>query len=301
MEKRMTHKKLYFVQSLTNVHCGTGQGVGDVDLPTAREAATGFPLVPGSTVKGVLRDHFTNCGKRPKTDLAAAFGPDFSDADSDADLYAAALMITDARMLLLPVRTFTGVFAYVTAPLVLHRFAADLRQAGIDLPGAVPQVLPGKALVSADTNLVNGVLLLEDLDLDAAAGEPGWKKWCGFLTDTAFAAEWGTDVVSSRLALVPDDLFSFLCRTTLPVTARIKLNKETGTVQEGALWYEESVPAEALLSGVIAAADSYTKKRFAAGDILADFASDPLTLQLGGKATTGKGICEVRFSGKGGQ
>ena len=50
--------KLLFLQAISPLHAGTGQGVGAIDLPIAREKATDIPMVPGSTLKGVLR---TNC------------------------------------------------------------------------------------------------------------------------------------------------------------------------------------------------------------------------------------------------
>ena len=38
----------------TSIHPGAGQSSGIIDLPVAREAATDYPFVPGSSVKGAL-------------------------------------------------------------------------------------------------------------------------------------------------------------------------------------------------------------------------------------------------------
>lgn len=295
MEKQFTRKKLFFVQALSNVHCGTGQGVGDIDLPTAKEAATGFPLIPGSTLKGVLRDYFQHNGNTGKN-LTVAFGPDFE--NDDAEAHASALMITDARVLLLPVRSFAGVFAYVTCPLVLNRFVLDLEQAGEKVPANIPQVLPEQTIIpSGSENRVENSLLLEDLDLRVTSESSEWEKWCRFLAETAFGKDWGQSVAGPRLALVDNNVFSFLCETALPVTARIKLNRKTGTVEQGALWYEESMPSETVLNGLVAATDSFTRNKISASEILKEFATEKLTLQLGGMATTGKGLCHIRFRG----
>ncbi len=48
--------RLLFTHALSPLHAGTGQGVGVIDLPIAREKATGLPFLPGSSVKGTLRD-----------------------------------------------------------------------------------------------------------------------------------------------------------------------------------------------------------------------------------------------------
>ncbi|RMD58772.1 type III-B CRISPR module RAMP protein Cmr4, partial [Candidatus Parcubacteria bacterium] len=47
--------KLMFLHALSPLHAGTGQGVGAIDLPIAREKGTEIPIVPGSSLKGVLR------------------------------------------------------------------------------------------------------------------------------------------------------------------------------------------------------------------------------------------------------
>jgi len=291
--KEFTQKKMFLIRAMSNIHCGTGQGLDDIDLPTAKETATGFPLIPGSTIKGVLRDHFSHTAAK-KQDINAAFGPEFTDTNKDQ--FASALMITDARLLLLPVRSFTGVFAYVTCPLILRRLASDLAQTNIKIPDKVPSVSVRQALVAENSkNLVGDQLLLEDLDIKADKGNLQWQELADFLAGKIFDKAWSDEVAKSRLTLISDDVFSFLCTTALPVAARIKLNPATGVVERGGLWYEESVPAEAVFSGLIAATDSYTKSVISATEILQKFALDTLTLQLGGKATTGKGLCSMQF------
>ena len=38
----------------TSIHPGTGRSTGVVDLPVAREAATDYPFIAGSSLKGAL-------------------------------------------------------------------------------------------------------------------------------------------------------------------------------------------------------------------------------------------------------
>jgi CRISPR-associated protein Cmr4 len=88
--------------------------------------ATGIPIVPGSSVKGVLRD-----ARRPTSGGAnndalpkwlATFGPETQNAGD----HAGALVVSEARLLVLPVRSFRGTFAYVTCPLLLRLAKRDL-------------------------------------------------------------------------------------------------------------------------------------------------------------------------------
>lgn len=297
MENTFTQNKMFFVQALTDIHCGTGQGVADIDLPTAKEPATSFPLIPGSSIKGVMRDYFRHILFQKKNRLFSVFGPDLD--DDSAEAHASAIMTTDARILLLPVRSFTGVFAYVTCPLVLSRLSRDITHVGIESPAPVPDLEDSEATLSSNSqNKINDHLILEDLDLRIKEAVPEWDKWCTFLSEHFFDPDWGTNIALPRLALISNTVFSFLCETSLPVRARIRLDAKTGVVKKGALWYEESVPSETIFSGLIASTNSYGNEKMTGHEILNEFASMPLTLQLGGKATTGKGLCLIRFRGK---
>ncbi len=110
--------RLYTLHALTPLHAGTGQGVGDIDLPVTRERATGLPFVPGSSVRGVLRDALGG-----REDQAAVFGPD----PRHASEFAGALSVTDARLLLFPVRSVAGTWAWATSPRCSPGCGATLR------------------------------------------------------------------------------------------------------------------------------------------------------------------------------
>ena len=44
-----------FLYLESSLRVGSGEPGAEIDLPIQREAATGYPLVPGSSLKGVLR------------------------------------------------------------------------------------------------------------------------------------------------------------------------------------------------------------------------------------------------------
>src|SRR5690606_14440646 len=102
--------RLAFVHALSPLHAGTGQGVGVIDLPIAREKATGIPYLPGSSFKGVLRDACSDRSTREEV-----FGPDTASPQS----HASSVAFCDLRLLLLPVRSVAGTFAWVTSPYIL--------------------------------------------------------------------------------------------------------------------------------------------------------------------------------------
>src|SRR5262249_31319869 len=66
--------------------------------------------------------------------------------------------------------------------------------------------------------------------------------------------DWRTSL-ANRICLVHDDRMSFLLETAMEVQAHIRLDNDTKTVERGGLWYQESLPAESVLSGLVVAAD----------------------------------------------
>src|SRR6266571_8926778 len=123
--------QLTFVHALSPLHAGIGQGAGVIDLPMAREKATGLPFLPGSSLKGALRALCVDQAMRTKL-----FGPDTAGSDPNSD-YASAIQFSDQRLLLLPIRSLAGTFAWVTSPYVLRRLVRDLRDIQLSPPADI--------------------------------------------------------------------------------------------------------------------------------------------------------------------
>jgi CRISPR-associated protein Cmr4 len=86
------------------------------------------------------------------------------------------------------------------------------------------------------------------------------------------------------------------------VDARIAIDDNTGTVKDGALWYEETIPPETLFTGTLSVDRSYKKNCAVDAKTLNDFLMAPGTIycQIGGKATTGKGFMAIDIISAGG-
>ncbi len=283
--------RMYWIHAITPLHVGAGRGLEYIDLPLMREKVTGWPLVPGSAVKGVLRDrHKDGPGARF---LAAAFGR----ADQDGELAnSGSLVFSDARVVCLPVRSLYGTFAWCTSPLALSRLCRDLEAAGVEPPPALPHSLEqNRAWLSEDAMPAltdAGALYLEDLDFEAdACGKA--SEWAKKTSEWVFPAdpEWQT-LFQRRFAVLADDVFNFLCQTATEVSAHVSLN-DNKTVAQGP-WYEEALPAETLLAGL-----TWCDRVFAKGvtkeQLMKTFCTGNVQLQIGGKATVGKGRVDCVF------
>ncbi len=285
--------KLLLVHALSPLHAGTGQGVDVIDLPIAREKATGIPYLPGSSIKGVLREACQDDKK------VAIFGPETANASD----HAGSAQFSDARLLLLPVRSLAGTFAWVTSPLLLRRFVRDAQNCkGVQPLDSVPQPTgetscyvanQGCELLLQQQNVRS--VVLEDLLL-APIEDATTETWGSWLGKHIFPDEiYWQNALRSRLCIVHDNVLSFLLQTATEVTARIQLDSSKKTVKRGALWYEEALPAETILSGLVVAAPT----RQANPGHEAIFATveklTKTTLQFGGNSTIGRGLCQLRL------
>jgi CRISPR-associated protein Cmr4 len=266
----MNETRLILLHALTPLHVGTGQAVGNVDLPIAREKATGFPIVPASALKGVLRDNFNN-----QSWATQAFG--------DADR-AGAWVFTDLRILCLPVRSFFGVFAYATCPLILERLQRHAQVFGIKgFENLSVEVQGADIALASNSALGKGnKVYLEDLDLTAKQS-PEADAVANTISEKLLPNS-ERRYFTERFAVVSNDVFTFLSETATEVVARVRLEDNTKTVASGGLWYEEAVPAEAIFYGFVGATSAEPS--------LASLQIDQ-PLQIGGDATIGRGLCRV--------
>lgn len=289
-----TNTRMYWLHALTPLHVGAGQGAGAIDLPIMRERVTGWPVVPGSAVKGVLADKRCATVENRKNDLMlrAAFGSEEA-ADN-----AGSLVFSDARIVCLPVRSLYGTFAWVTSPLALERLRRDLACAGLasGLPAycAMGQEQMGVPVASVLPN--GGRVYLEDLDLIEQSCEVA-QQWVGKIKAWVFPGNptW-QEQFAKRFGVVADDTFDFLCETATEVNARVRIEDDTKTVARGALWYEESLPAESILAGIIWCDRVYPPEVATPEKLLNKYCAGPLNVQIGGKASTGKGRVTCQFT-----
>jgi CRISPR-associated protein Cmr4 len=276
----------------TSIHAGTGQILGAVDLPIEREAHTHWPCVYGSGVKGALR---ALAHHRQLADRDVVFGPEVGNASD----HAGALAVSDARLLLLPVRALDAAYRWVTCPAILERFARDLGRARAAGAGArIPTVPRDTAVVDKKATVDKarfGVFLeelrvaeaQEDLSdlIDAIGPLIGDAATRGHLTQ--------------RLTVVDDVVFGDLVRSAaIPVTAHVKLKYETKTVDGGALRYEESLPPDTVLYTVLSAFDGrqqggLLKAQQVLAAITSTLFGERPYLQIGGNETVGMGWCRV--------
>lgn len=279
---------------LTPTHCGTGQVMGAVDLPIARERHTDHPILPATSLKGVLVDvREIEAWRGPsgltKEQLDTLFGPKPPSQNRGegqaTELYAGALVVTDARLLAFPVRSLSAAYYRVTCPLVIERWLRTRQALGLpDLSIRVDDVRNGVFGASAQ---LPQKLIIEDLVLPVNdATNPTLVRiaehWAGLIPAAAVERA----QFAGRLLCVPDTVFADLVKRTTPVTARVQLTENKTTDNGGNLWYEETLPADCLFVVHFSTRPGKTEALSQVGALL----KARSVYQVGGNETVGQGL-----------
>lgn len=273
----------------TSIHAGTGQNVGAVDLPIQREAHTGWPCVFGSAMKGALRGHAEMRGGMDEATIPLVFGP------ANPSDHAGALAVTDARILLLPVRSLTGHFKWATCPAVLARLTRDLQMIGKagKAAGFQPQNEPDVGTVATQSG--GNSIFLEEFQFTQVQ-----VALTDVITELAkFGIE--EEALEKQLVIMHNDDFADFCRTARAVTPHIAIDNARKTVVGGSLWYEETLPPDTLLYTMLLAngarngGDSPLSDTDVLGKVTGMFTGEGKLpyLQIGGNETVGMGWCRV--------
>lgn len=307
---------LLFVYCETPVHAGTGRSVGTVDLPIQRERITGYPVVQASSVKGVLRAVTTPNGGSGSDDAErhrAVFGPD---DPTKAHEHAGALQVTDLSVVLFPVRSLAGVFAWTTSLPALARLARLAALAGVGTGWMLPEqgpdgqaawVAQGSAL--AIDSAAGRSIVLEEFSFAGDESQSDFVRALGdWLATNALPQgqeyAWWRRNLTSHLCVLPDDDFRDFVQYGTEVEAHVRLDSSKKTVAPGALWRTEAVPAETLFASLLAATRSRYPKVTDDGHRLLGWLTAKLDGQrtrLGGDETTGRGSVALRVVQAGGR
>lgn len=312
--------KALFFYAETSVHLGSGGSVGSIDLAIQRERYTGFPCGAAQGIKGAIRDWFERVHGAENDRVLSAFGPNTDNASD----HAGAVAFTDARILLFPVKSLKGVFAWITCPMVLGRFRRDLGLAneqtalaawkwenisGTDAFPASDNVLGATSTHSCRTEHSKVILEEEPLEFQADDSVKALANW---LKDHAFpqSAEYTywRESLASKLLVVSDDDFTHFVKTSTEIQARIKLGPKKTTTDGGNLFYQENLPGDSVMYTLVLAANDFSNKldvQEQPAKAILDFIVKGTAnnksglqgqrLQIGGDETTGKGYVCAHF------
>lgn len=289
-DPRYLFEKVLF-QAITPIHVGSGQDVGLVDLPVIRERTTGHPFLPGSGIRGALRNR---CEAKNAALTRRLFGD-----DSEAEISSGCLSVLDAHPLLFPVRSVPGLFCWITSPFVIERY----RRLCVDLTGTEAELSAPPASPPAEGTCLGGpddALYLEEYRFERTGDSWQWNLSID-----------GIDPY--RVILLNDTDFLHFVRYATIVRQRNRLSTAK-TVLEGHLFSVESLPAESWFYGFLGATEERPPQRGPeeedkAGErmpkeevaqalrclLTGDKAGRETHLTLGGDESVGLGVTRLRW------
>lgn len=284
----------------TPIHPGSGAALGAVDLPIQRERHTEFPIIQGSSLKGVLRNAAEDVGITGTIKIKEGnkeVEEKWVDIIFGEQERMGGISVTDARILAFPVRTLKGVFGWITSPLVLDRFRRDLGLAGIKVSWNIPKPTSDEeAKICKNSNLTEEYVYIEDLQLKCSEDENVNRIAEEMAKGLPSSNEYKElrEKLKKDLIVVSDNVFRDLVLLTTEVVTRIKIDPVTGTVKTGALWSEEYLPTDTLMYTLILIPSRLNTLK--PEDVEKKIMSyDEKILQIGGDETTGKGFARVKM------
>ncbi|MGB9705232.1 MAG: type III-B CRISPR module RAMP protein Cmr4 [Pyrobaculum sp.] len=305
--------RILWVLALTSLHPGVGRSEeAYVDLPVQRDEF-GLPAIWASSLKGAVRAKaegglFNNsiCVDASKAEdcakVKAAFGP----KPEDASEHSAAVSFLDAKLFAIPARSLKGVWVYVTSPLLFGfaKLYAEALGVRLSLP-QLPPVAPGEVALSDKSYAVGDYAVINEIRLRVSSQQAPRLDLDPFKKVSQILG------AQPGFAVVSDEDLPRIVRRSLMVQYRVRLKKETKTVEVGP-WSEEYIPPfTAFVTGIYCNGRARTAvkvkvrsndpnkfeehtvqlKQFDPCEYVESKAKGPLW--IGGKETVGKGLVEI--------
>jgi CRISPR-associated protein Cmr4 len=272
----MNESRILYLFTRTPLHVGAGASVGAIDQPIVRERHTGFPVIPGTALKGVLADGYLTNDRKSRSETGRRiFGHEKA---GDENARSGSISFGEAKLLAFPVRSAKNCFAWVTSRLALERWSRDsgVPLSAITWPPAM-ELYGDEATLAQDKKVV-----LEDYQFEWKAAFAPPEKLTHLLSgrDTIWSA-----LGAAHLCLISDDMMAHFARSACEVSQHVRIDDETGTAADQALFNQENVTAETLFYSTLheLRADCFTELKV------------PDIVQVGGDGTTGLGYCTTEL------
>jgi CRISPR-associated protein Cmr4 len=226
----MTDFRVGYLYSLAPIHCGGEGDLGNI-LEIAREVHTNFPYIPGSSLRGSLRNEVEQYGGKEISDRL--FGRELNGSEQ---MGVHQVWFGDARLLWVPMRTLSmqgkDVFVWVSCHSLLRDHALISKQPHICFPDHAVGDRSGACTV-ADAQLDVKSFSSEQKASIALAGS--WHEDLKAVTQSTWE--------KSRIVLSDSD-FQVLMEHSLWTQIRNKIQPESGSAE--VFWTDVCIPRDTI-------------------------------------------------------
>ncbi|MGC8656605.1 MAG: type III-B CRISPR module RAMP protein Cmr4 [Thermoplasmata archaeon] len=273
-EKNNMEKYILGMIAETQVHVGAGDSSGFVDLPFSRESTTSYPVIHGSSIKGAFREMFESYNNNKDSIIKKMFGDD--------DEGAGNIVFSDARILLLPVRSLTSQYKWVTCPYIIERLSRDIERLKI----------PSLGKIEVPTNVEKGTalgqgekLFLEERLITIKNKIP--EEFLNYVK-ILIKNEKIKKRLDSQLIILSDDDFKWFAQYGLQVNARNILDQNKISQN---LWYEETIPVDSVFYTLI-----FNRYPNESMEAFIKFIKENPYFRVGGNETIGQGWFNINVN-----
>jgi CRISPR-associated protein Cmr4 len=222
--------RIGYLYSLAPIHCGGEGDLGNI-LEIARESHTNFPYIPGSSLRGSLRDELLQYQGKDVCDKL--FGRELS---IDNQMGVHQVWFGDARLLWVPMRTLSlqgrDIFSWVSCHSLIRDRGILSRQPKVIFPDCAVGSRSGTYTVADATVEVRRLSPEQEAALAFSGtwcqdlGEPTHKNW-----------------QENRIVL-PDDDFQVLMEHSLWTQIRNKIDRNVGSAE--VFWTDVCIPRDTI-------------------------------------------------------
>lgn len=322
MGQVLSKSSILLASSLVPIHPGAGRVPGLVDLPVQRDPL-GYPYIPASEVKGSLKtflgrkykcinDGRVDCRSKQQgeeyrcKEICCLLGTEGGEVEGVRG--ASAVSLSDLYPFLVIAPNPDKGVIYVTTQLLLTRLAEILRASGFKNTWSDLEKLASIVSMKGDTALVPWpmeVVYIGSMRIPASyekrileIAEQIDKKMLGDLHIV-----YKTLPLRDRLVVLPESLGPIVINSLLPRITRIRVSRDTKTVERGMLWTEEYIPWGTMFAGIIA--DTEFRGESCKGQNISDAVEKLLELignketaewymTIGGRETIGSGLLKFK-------
>lgn len=236
---------IHFAITLDPLHIGAGgYRLGRVDNTIVRDAGSGLPKVPGSSLAGVARSYLVQSLEGEEKEKAMACVSAQGNEKGNCGQCLPCRLFGYAASGSKQSKSQIGLFHFYDGGIVAFPVHTIKGPMWITSPSALAQVLEDVPTADENGLIVNfeagGKINAGWLYLDAARNDNAL---------TPLLTKLGEDKkYFSRLALAPDWLFGEMVNSNLEVRTSVSINPLTGAADSGKLFTYEAIPAATLLA-----------------------------------------------------
>ncbi|BCU68738.1 type III-B CRISPR module RAMP protein Cmr4 [Stygiolobus caldivivus] len=272
----------FFIHAVTNLHVGSGLSVEEeIDLPFQRDEL-GYPTIYASSLKGAIKSFLFKEFPNKRDVIYKVLGEDENPEGASLGTFLDAVLFAIPSRIVEINSARPHIWVYVTTYELLKKVksylesSSQLSNAYFSLQNIIDNILSKEGVNIALGSHLKYAILNEDFYIELETFDVDIP----YITDD-----------NVPLLVLEDSKGREVINRSLIRVKRIRINRNTKTVETGGLWSEEYIPMRSIFFSVFLSKEGKESAVF-----MSCILRNLRYVILGGKETIGKGIAELRWA-----